>query len=119
MLVDKVFRGTKFEKPVWVGIVSYKADFRLLSKKEEDSYCKTATREEKIIAPFMEFPPLLKEFVMKETGRSDVRLKVKHKPKIYSNARLAEEGETPNTEVVMGVGKPHPTASKLYEGLNI
>jgi len=119
VLMDKVFRGEQFDKPVWVSIASYKADFRLLSKKEEASYCKIAKREEKIIAPYMEFPPLLKEFVMNETGRSDVMMKVKHKPKIYSTARLAQEGETPNVVVVMGIGKPHPKASILYEGLNI
>jgi len=88
-------------------------------KKEETSYCKIADREERIISPYMELPPLLKEFVMKETGRSDVKMKVVHKKKIYGNSRLASEGETPNVEVAMGVGKPHPTATSLYEGLNM
>ena len=108
-----------FPKPVWIMAASYKGDYKLLSKKEEADYCTLSTRKEKIIAPFMELPPLLKEFVMKETGRSDVQMKVRHVPKTYSISRLANEGETPNVVVAMGVGKPHPTAVSLYEGLNI
>lgn len=119
VLMDKVFRGQKFEKPIWIRIASYKADYRLLSKKEEASYCKITPRDEKLIAPYMDLPPLLKEFVMKETGRSDVRMKVHHKWKLYSNARLAKEGETPNVEVAMGLGQPHPSVKTLYEGLSI
>lgn len=65
----------------------------------------------------MEFPPLLKEFVMKETGKSDVKMKVKIDESMYKIVRTAREGETPNVELVMGVGKPHPSAKSLYEGL--
>lgn len=117
--VENVFRGTKLKYPVTVRKVAYKSDWRLLSKKEEAEYCKEAPRPERIIPRHMEFPPLLKEFVKKETGNDDVKLKVKHKPKSHSVARLAKKGETPNVEIGMGIGKPHPTASSLYEGLNI
>lgn len=117
--MDKVFRGQRFEKPIWIFTASYKGDYRLLPKKEEASYCKLADRKERIIAPYMELPPLLKEFVMKETGRSDVKMKVTHKEKIYGNSRLAKEGETPNVQVSIGIGEPHPTAASLYEGLNM
>lgn len=119
MLVDKVFRGKHFEKQLWIERAAYKADYKLLSKKEEDSYCTIANREEATISPYMELPPLLKEFVMKETGQSDIKMKVQHKTKQYSNARLAKEGEKATVEAVMGIGKPHPTAKSLYEGLNI
>lgn len=117
--METVFRGKVLDKPIWTQKVTYKGDYRLLSKKEEASYCTTVEREEKLIAPFMEFPPLLKEFVMKETGLSDVKLKVHHKQQRNSIIRLAKDGEKANVEIAMGVGKPHPTATSLYEGLNI
>lgn len=117
--MEKVFRGKKFDKPIWIEGQTYKGDFRLLSKKEEVSYCTTANREEKILAPYMELPPLLKEFVMKETGISDTKMKVQHKSNRFTNARLAKEGEKPTLEIEMGIGKPHPTGASLYEGLKI
>lgn len=119
VLAEKVFRGRKYDKLSRLESATYKADFRLLSKKEEAEYCVVAPREEKLIAPYMEFPPLLKEFIMKETGRSDVKLKVAHKPNPESISRLAKEGENPTVEVAMGIGKPHPSGAILYEGLNI
>lgn len=94
-------------------------DFKLLSRKEETEYCKLINREEKIIAQFMDLPPLLREFVEKETSRKDIKIKVHHKDAVFKSARLAKEGEKPNVEVVMGIGKPHPKAVGLYEGLQI
>lgn len=92
----------------------------LLSKKDEAEYCKIVdTREERIIAPLMELPPLLKEFVQKETGRQDVKMKVNFKTNPYKTARLASEGEKPNIEIPIGVGKPDPTGAVLYKGINI
>jgi small subunit ribosomal protein S34 len=117
--VEKVFRGKKFEKPICIEKSSKTPDFKLLSKKEEAEYCKIADREEKIIAPYMELPPLLREFIEKETGRKDIKMKVHHKDALFNNARLAKEGEKSNVEIAIGVGKPHPKAVGLYEGLSI
>lgn len=120
-MVEKVFRGKKFDEPVNIRASSYKADFRLLSKAEEAEYCKQKPTEMKLISPVMELPPLLKEFVMKETGRSDVKMKVHHKQNksSYSSARLAKEGEKPDIVVAMGLGTPHPKSKSLYEGLEL
>lgn len=103
--------------------VTYKTDYRLLSKKEEADYCKLADRPVKIIDPLMDLPPLLKEFVKKETGQANPRMKV-HRTVSKSNpynatARIAEEGEKPNFEIPMGVGEPHPTGTSLYEGIKL
>lgn len=117
--VERVFRGKKFDKPFVLEAATYKADYRLLSKKEEADYCKSSVREEKIIAPYMELPPLLREFVEKETGRKDVKMKVHHKGSIMTPARLAKEGEKPNIVISIGLGKPHPTGLSLYDGINI
>lgn len=117
MWVEKVFRGRKFDQPARLDAQTYKRDFRLLPKKEEVDYCKLSDRVEKIIPREMDLPPLLKEFVMKETGNPDPKMKVFYKPAPHRYSRLANEGETPNVELVMGVGKPHPTAKSLYEGI--
>lgn len=117
--MQKVFRGHIFEKPIWVSVASYKTDYRLLSKKEEAEYCKTKPIPIKLIAPHMDLPPLLKEFVMKETGNGNPKMKVHMKEKIFTFSRLAKEGETPDIELEMGLGKPHPKGVSLYEGLNV
>ena len=102
--------------------VTYKKDYILLSKQEEAEYCQTSSREIKLFDQFMDLPPLLKEFVMKETGRSDVKMRVQYKDKTwagYTHSRLAKEGEKPNMKIPLGIGKPHPTAASLYEGVKI
>lgn len=117
--MEKVFRGKKYENPVSIEMSSHKPDFKLLSKKEEAEYCKLCDREERIIAPYMDLPPLLREFVEKETGRKDIKMKVHHKESMFNNSRLAKEGEKPNVEISIGLGKPHPKGVWLYEGINI
>lgn len=117
--VEKVFRGKKYDKIISIETSSKTPDFKLLSKKEEAEYCKLHDREEKIIAPFMDLPPLLREFIEKETGRKDIKMKVHHKEAIFNSARLAKDGEKPNLEISIGIGKPHPKAVGLYEGLSI
>lgn len=117
--MEKVFRGRKYDKPISIESASYKKDYRLLSKKEEAEYCKLGARELKIVSPMMELPPLLKEFVMKETGKSDVKMPVRLSKSLFSNSRTANEGEKPNFELVMGVGQPHPKSHSLYEGIKL
>lgn len=119
MTVEKVFRGQKYPKPILINSVSYKSDYRLLPKKEEAEYCKFTERETRLIAPLMDLPPLLRAFVEKETGRKDIKMKVVHKEKLQTPARLVKEGEVPTLEIPIGLGKPHPTATSLYEGLSI
>jgi small subunit ribosomal protein S34 len=61
---EKVFRGRKYPKIVEVCSASYKADYRLLPKDEEEAYCKTDSQvtleKVKILPRTMPFPPLLR-----------------------------------------------------------
>lgn len=85
-------------------------------------YCKiecTQSEKIKLISPVMEFPPLLKEFLAKETGKSDLKLKVYLKKGHNKNHRLAREGEKSDVEIPMNIGKPTSASTTLYEGLNL
>lgn len=120
VVVEKVFRGRKFDKPVVLNAATYKNDYRLLSKKEEAEYCKVEPEQKvTLLSPEMELPPLLKEFIRKETGVEEPRMKVKYRTNIYKTTRLAEKGETPDIQFTMGVGKPHPKGLALYEGVQL
>lgn len=119
-MVEKVFRGRKYDKPVWIEGASYKTDYRLLSKKEEAEYCKIEKKESeniKLIDPKMEFPPLLKEFLVKETGNKDIKLDVFFKRGHNKFYKLAKEGEKPNVTIPMNIGKP--ASQSLYKGLDL
>ena len=95
---------------------SYKTDYRLLSKSEESDYCKIVDCKEKIIPNTMDFPPLLKHFLIQETGKSaaDLKLKVVHKEGRDKTSRLAKDGETPNINLSINVGRP--SSANLYGG---
>lgn len=117
--VEKVFRGKKFDKPISIEMSSHKPDFKLLSKKEEANYCVPMTRQETILPSVMELPPLLREFVEKETGQKDMKIRISHKKSMFNNSRFARKGEKPNVEITMGLGKPHPISMGLYQGLDL
>lgn len=119
VVVEKVFRGRKFEEPVVLNAASYKNDYRLLSKKEEAEYCKVEPQKVKLLPVEMELPPLLKEFIRKETGVEEPRMKVKYRTNIYKTTRLAKEGETPDIQFTIGIGQPHPKGLALYEGVQL
>lgn len=97
---------------------SYKADYRLIPRELESTYCKTTpVIEERILPRTIEFPPLLREFIVKETGNTAPILNVKLTVNREKIARLAKEGETPNMHITMNVGKP--CSPRLYKGLNL
>uniref|UniRef100_A0A182QUR8 28S ribosomal protein S34, mitochondrial n=1 Tax=Anopheles farauti TaxID=69004 RepID=A0A182QUR8_9DIPT len=104
--VEKTFRGRKYPNPVQIESVSYKADYRLLSKHEEAAYCKFTERQEKIFPREIDLPPLLKEFVARETGKPAPMVPIKLQAGRENRYRLAKEGEQPTVEVTMSIGKP-------------
>ncbi len=118
VLVERVFRGHKFEKPVEVYSTSYKADYRLLSKNEEKDYCQEVKKEFKILPQYIDFPPLLKEYLVDE-GHKDPKMKLIQKNERNKFSRIAKDGETPNTEVPIGLGTPDKSAMSLYEGIEL
>lgn len=98
-----------------ISSTSYKADYRLIPKSEEVEYCKTDKRtEEKILPQKVEFPPLLREFIKEETGDLNPMMKLRLKTNIDKLCRIAKDGEKPNVEINMGLGKP--VSPNLYEG---
>lgn len=118
--VQKVFRGKLFENPVLIESVSYKCDYKLLSKIEERDYCQILgnhTKDEVLIAPKMELPPLLKELIARETGKTDIKMNVKIFDTHNKKHRLAKEGEKPTLEIPINIGKPK--VSSLYKGLEL
>jgi small subunit ribosomal protein S34 len=116
VIVEKTFRGRKYPKLVEINSVSYKTDYRLLSKNEEQLYCKVSSGPtEKILAPTIELPPLLRVFVEKETLQTNPTAKVVIKMGRDNVYRLPKDGERPNVHLEMGLGKPQ--ATKFYEGL--
>lgn len=117
-MVERVFRGYKCEKPVEVYSTSYKADYRLLSKKEEKDYCQEIQKDFKILPQFIDFPPLLKEFLVKE-GQKDPKMKLIQKSERNKFSRIAKEGEKPNIEVPIGLGTPAEKSMSLYESLEL
>jgi small subunit ribosomal protein S34 len=120
VMAEKVFRGRKYEKLVQIEGASYKTDYRLLSKKEEETYCQvlcSQTEKIKLIAPQMDFPPLLKEFLTKETGKNDIKMRVYLKKSHNKNHRLAQEGEKADVVIPIDIG--NVVSPSLFEGLQV
>lgn len=62
----------------------------------------------------MDFPPLLREFLVQE-GRTDLKLKVVHKSGRDSISRLAKDNEKAN--ILVGIDLGTPRSANLYEDL--
>ncbi|XP_050298258.1 28S ribosomal protein S34, mitochondrial [Anthonomus grandis grandis] len=128
VLVEKTFRGVTAPKPILMESVTYKADYVLIPKHEEEAFCKPtkqSTNSTKIFPRTMEFPPLMKELLLREkkSGESgknniDLELNIKYNPMSrYTKYRVAKEGEEPNVKFTMGIGTP--VAPRLYKGTGI
>lgn len=114
VFVEKTFRGRTLPKLVEIYGASYKTDYQLVPKSEESEVCRPWKEPEiKILPQTIEFPPLLREFIVKETGQQNPQLKIKIKPAREKLVRVAEDGETPNTEISMSLGKP--ASPNLYK----
>jgi len=114
--VEKTFRGHTYPKPIVINSTSYKADYRLIPKDQENNYCKVTEKAPiKIISREMEFPPLLKEFIQEETGIKNPKMPVKFKETRDKLCRLANENEKPTIEIGIGLGKL--SNQKFYENL--
>lgn len=116
--VEKTFRGRTNPQLVEIYSASYKADYRLIPKSEENAFCKPIEKiEERILPQTIEFPPLLREFIVRETGNANPLLRVKIKSNREKIARVAKNGEKPTIALTMGLGKP--CSPRLYKGLDI
>jgi len=70
-----------------------------------------------ILPKTIDFPPLLKEFIIKETGNINPKLNIKINFLDNKPYRFAKDNEQANVSLSMGLGKP--ISPSLYEGLNI
>nr|CAH7727077.1 unnamed protein product [Callosobruchus chinensis] len=120
-LVEKTFRGKTFPKPVLLESSTYKTDYKLIPKDEEEKYCKkpVSSVAEHILPRTMEFPPLLKELLIREAEArgqkiEEPKLEVAYNRRsIKTSYRVAKEGETPTVEIAVGLGKP--VSPNLYD----
>ncbi len=116
VFVEKTFRGRTLPKPVEILSTSYKTDYQLIPKNKEAEVCRPCKEPQiKILPQNIEFPPLLREFVIKETGQPNPQLKVIVMRGREKLVRVAEDGETPNAEVSMSLGTP--ASPNLYKHL--
>ncbi|ERL85892.1 uncharacterized protein LOC109543680 [Dendroctonus ponderosae] len=122
VLVEQTFRGKTVTKPVLIERVSYKTDYRLIPKDEEQTYCKfdqISVIPEKILPKYMDFPPIFKQLNIRESlnrggpTKEDLQLEI-----VYNNSskkmkyKIAEEGEEPTVKIATGVGQP--VVPRLY-----
>ncbi|XP_023018083.2 mitochondrial ribosomal protein S34 [Leptinotarsa decemlineata] len=124
--VEKTFRGVTEPKTVCLESVSYKTDYKLIPKDAEVEYCKkTAEKPLKIFPKYIDFPPLMKELLIREakspedkTLAEQVKLEVLYnRISRIKSYKIAQEGEEPNVELVTGLGTP--VSPRLYEGVKL
>lgn len=123
--VENTFRGKLDPEPVIIYKTSYKADYRLIPKDEEAEYCKIvqekSANEQKIMPRTTDFPPLLKELIVRESKargvpNEDPKLDIVYcKVALAKKYRVAQEGETPSYEIPCGLGKP--ASPSLYANI--
>lgn len=96
-LVEKTFRGQTITKPIQIEAASYKADYVLIPKDQESQYLNViCERPIKILPSSIEFPPLLKEILIRQGKQTEnITLKVRYNTSGIKNQRIAGEQETP------------------------
>ncbi|KAG6794380.1 hypothetical protein HZU73_09944 [Apis mellifera caucasica] len=120
VLVEQVFRGKKLPLPVQIDTVTFKPDYMLIPKDQEANYInRTKQPIQKIMPRTTNFPPLLKEILMRQKNlkeeSSDLKLTIKYAPLGIKNYKIAEEGETPTVNIEIGLGEP--ASPSLYANI--
>lgn len=123
---ERTFRGVKSISLELFDKNSISFDFQLIPKDKEAAFCKWdgPVQQMKVLPKTMDFPPLLRELILRERTPEE-RLK-NEEPKMeivykvtgdVQNYRLADEGETPTIEVTPALGTPE--APRLYKGIKL
>lgn len=121
VLVERVFRGQKSPILVQMDGATYKPDFILVPKDQEAKYINaTEAPQLRIMPRTTNFPPLLEEMLIQESQEegkdvSNIKLELVYSPLGIKSYRIAEEGETPTTEIKIGLGQPE--SPSLYENI--
>lgn len=100
-LVEKTFRGQRITKPIHIDSASYKSDYILIPKDQELHYSNVICEQPvKILPSKIEFPPLLKEILIrqgKQIGQhitKETKLPVRYNLNGVKNYKIVEEHET-------------------------
>ncbi|XP_046827996.1 uncharacterized protein LOC124428210 [Vespa crabro] len=120
-LIQNTFRGKTCE-PEQIDGSTYKADFILVPKDEEDKYLRSSeTFDMKVVPRTMDYPPLLKEIIKRQKKSEkllddeDPKMEIVYRWCGVKRYRLAEEGETPTVNFVIGLGTP--SSPSLYANI--
>lgn len=114
VLVEKVFRGQKYQKPVQMDSVTYKDDYILIPKDQEHLYLdNTKVPEMKILPRTTDLPPLFSQMIIRQMQAKGVaidtepklNLQYNFKGTTFKNYRVAEEGETPTVKLNFSLDK--------------
>lgn len=114
--VEKVFRGVKHPKPVLIESASYKPDYKLIPKDQEESYCRLSEvkdKSAKILPKTLKLPPILAELIKRDILAKGEKITeqptieaVYNKSMNNSNYRIAKDGEKPTVSIPVGLGTP-------------
>lgn len=124
VFVERTFRGVKEPEIIPIEGATYKTDYRLLPKDEEEQYCNRnkVFKSEVILPRYREFPPLMRELIVREAKASGKPLTEEPKLEVVYNVKSAEmkyriagENEKPTVEFKTGLGTP--ASPSLYEGV--
>ncbi|KAG8233799.1 hypothetical protein J437_LFUL008019 [Ladona fulva] len=121
--VEKVFRGRKYPNPIKIFLASYKKDYRLIPKDEEEVYAKgtkpaeSSSYEDRILPPTLPMPPLIVELnkaillrkgIVKEV---ETTLPLEIQQGQANRARVADSAE----KATVKIGQV--ACERLYEGI--
>ncbi|CAH0547451.1 unnamed protein product [Brassicogethes aeneus] len=124
--VEKVFRGVKQPKPMVIESTSYKTDYKLIPKDQEDAYCrfKEVKQEHvKIVPKTVDFPPIMQELLKRDMiSRGEKVTEVPKLELVYNKSskqkyKIAEKDEKPDVNITLGLGTP--ISPSLYEGVKL
>ncbi|XP_050671940.1 uncharacterized protein LOC126970199 [Leptidea sinapis] len=124
--VEKTFRGRRLPGLTEIYRTSYKTDYQLIPKDEEEKFMKSIAVHDfpDVILPNkIEMPPLMKKFIVKDHEKKgleiiqDFVLPIKYSYSPNRVKRVAVGDEKPTVEFTMGLGKP--VSPSLYEGVRL
>lgn len=121
--VEKMFRGKS--ELLTIESASYKWDYRLIPKDEEEKYLSSKVEQSITVLPkTMDFPPVLRELLIREAkarGETDIKEPrldiVYNKMSTKKKYRIAQDGEKPDVTFDMGLGIP--ASPHLYENAKL
>ncbi|XP_041986233.1 28S ribosomal protein S34, mitochondrial [Aricia agestis] len=125
--VEKTFRGYTHDKLTEIYRTSYKPDYKLIPKHEEEKLINSITNKhhfsDVILPNKIEMPPLMKEFIVKDHERkglktlTDFEMPLRYNYSPNRVMRIAKGDEKPTVKFTMGLGKP--VSLSLYAGVQL